>query len=284
MKKLSQFIIRKSWADVLNPTSNTSTTSVLAQLLQDGADEAHKQGGERFDGTNIYGGIIQSIILSKAFAEGIARIGAEFRVHPLTPDQRNITVCRSKWCSSGPYLNPGTKPKIFNGTWSEWRDYAPELGYGQWQEGLQLFRTYPQPDDVATAWTRLSFPMKRYGYAWSFSTKTVKAATAILMLHTFIIAIHCCYLLFTGRSYNFASSLGDLVALALNSQAPAALKSASVASDKGASWARQTTVREYQGREKDGIDRLELVTNEDGVKSLEDGSLHRRIVAGKRYQ
>lgn len=281
MKSQTQFAIRKSWADALNPTSDTSTTSVLAQLLQDGAKEARNQGGKR---TNLDGGIVQSIILSKAFADGIARIGAEYRVHPLMPKHRNVTVCRNKWCSSGPYINPGIEPKVLNFTWDEWREKSSELTYGQWQEGAQLFQSYPEPDDLATQWTQLSFPMKRYGYAWSFSTKTVKVATVVLMLHTLIIAIHCFHLLFVGRSYNFASSLGDLIALALNSHPPAALSSTSVAIKKDSNWARRTAVRELQGLEKDKVDRLELVADEDGINSVGDGFLHRRVITGKRYQ
>lgn len=278
--------IRKDWADALNPISNTTSKPLLAELLQDGANQAVQQ----FEKTSKEGGVeflmsVHSSLLSRVVADGLARIGAEYSVNPRTPDQRNVTICRNRWCSSGPYLSPLSKPKICNGTKSEWFNYfATEFRYGYREPDNQLLHSYPEPKDIATSWTRVAFPVKRYGYAWSLEPTTVKIATVVLMLHTLIIIIHCCYLILTGRCYSFASSLGDLVALALNSQQPAAFKSASVGIGKSTSWSRPISVRESQGHEKDAVDRLEMVADEHGVKSVEDASLHRRLVAGKRYQ
>lgn len=269
----------------MNPTSDTSSTSLLAQLLQDGTGQADQQIQKPYDGTNesfIFG---QSNILARAIADGIARIGAEYSLDPLDSNGANVTVCRNQWCSNGPYHIGPLGPEIFNGTSSDWPEYASELSYGNsGVSDYQFLHSYREPNDIATSWTRITFPIKNYGYAWSLEPTTVKIATAILMLHTLIIIIHCCYLILTGRCYSFASSLGDLLALALNSRQPDAFKSASVAIGRSTSWSRPISVRESQGREKDTVDRLELIADAHGVKSVEDASLHRRPVAGKRYQ
>ena len=284
LKHSNEITIRKDWADALNPVSNTSTTSILAKLLNDGAEVARQQG-RSYDASLLSQNITYSVMLSKAFADGLSRIGAEYRVNPLFTSQRNITICRHQWCSSGTF-DAATigGPRIFNGTWEEWDGYTTDLNYGARQGDQQLLHSYPKPDDADTVWTRISFPRMRYGYAWSFDTVTVKVATAVLMSHTLIIVLHCCFILYTGRSYNFASSLGDLLALALNSRPPAALESTSVGVNKGKSWARTTAVREFQSLEKDGVDRLEIVANESGTTELGDGDLHRRVIAGKRYR
>lgn len=283
-KKQYPFTIRKAWADALNPASNTSDTTVLAQLLQDGAAKAGPDPMGDFAPALNFPSSVQAVILSKAVADGLSRIGAEYRVNPLVSSARNVTVCRNEWCSSGIFVNPPIGPGILNGTVANWNDYFEDFSYGDWPDDEQILHSFSEPENVDSVWTRVSFPVKRYGYAWSSNTVTVKVATAVLMLHVLVIGIHCCFLLITGLSYSYASSLGELIALALNSRPPTVLKSASVAIVKSASWTRPTAVRETPGRQEDAVDRLELVADEDIGESVEKGSLHRRLVAGKRYQ
>ena len=274
--------IRKAWADALNPTSNTSDTSILAQFLRDGAAKAPDNAG--YDVTiGKVSGIMEATLLSKAIADGLSRIGAEYRVNPLRGIERNATMCHNGWCSSGPFAIAQSRPTILNSTYSEGREFLGDFAYIDMDESTML-HSFPEPEDASSVWTRVSFPLSHYGYAWSFNTKTVKIATANLMLHALIIVIHCCFLLVSGRSYFYASSLGDLIALALNSTPPAAMESASVAIRKGASWTRPTAVRETRRRGDMGIDRVEIVTDDDVGESVEKDPLHRRLVPGKRYQ
>ncbi len=252
--------------------------------MQDGITKANQEIVSPYDETVEYPGTVESIILSKAIADGLARIGSEYRVNPLYSYEREVTVCRNRWCSSGAFVNPGMDPAILNGTVGQYSSYTRDLRTLPWTDEDQLLQSFAEPANVDDVWTKISFPVKRYGYAWSFDTVTIKIATAVLMLHALIIIIHSCVLLFTGRSYAYASSLGELVALAFNSRPPAALRSTSVAIGKGASWARSTAVRESHGQEKDGVDRLQLVVDEGLHTGVENGLLHRRPVAGKRYR
>lgn len=120
-------------------------------------------------------------------------------------------------------MGPGLNPAILNGTVGPYRSYTEDLSNLPWTDGDQLLQSFAEPANVDDVWTRISFPVKRYGYAWSFNTVTIKVATAVLLLHAVIILVHSCVLLFTGRTYAYASSLGELVALAFSSQPPASL-------------------------------------------------------------
>lgn len=110
-------MIRKAWADTLNPINKTSNTSVLAQLLLDGTAEARQQSFE----TERLTSSAQANMLSKAIADGLARIGAEYRFEPhLTPfpqdklltvstSDRNLTGCRERQCFKRPLLEGQAK-------------------------------------------------------------------------------------------------------------------------------------------------------------------------------
>jgi len=264
--------IRKEWADSLNAADHNSTSTVLANFINDGMRKYKEQ--ELGLAWPAYG---QSVMLSKAVADGLARIGSEYRVNYVV--NRETTICRKGWCSRGPFLNPPLGPSILNGTVAEYDTYYPRLLPNNTG---QILESFPEPADIGDVWTRISFPVKRYGYGWGFGTVTIKVATAVLILHAAIIIIHSCILIFTGRSYSYASSLGELLALAFNSKPPATFKSTSVGISQGSTWARSTAVREDYWKEHEA-DRLKLVV-EDLHKGAEKESLYRRPIVGKRHE
>lgn len=231
--------VHKTWADSLNAASSNSSTK-LADLI-DGASQILKKQ-ENPAGTLVDA---QTKILSMAVAEGLSRIGAEYNVNRGVDDlvqassnshaqtirayntyNSTITLCRKGWCYEGRLVDYTKGPVILNGTREDFRPFYTELSIDTYDNvaGNLLYRSFPEPADIETAWIQISFPMKRYGYGWGFDTVAVKVATVILILHAVIVLAHCCFLFYSGLRYSFIDSLADLVALALTSEPPFAMR------------------------------------------------------------
>lgn len=284
--------IRKGWTDSLNAASANSST-VLADLI-DGALQTFQRQGPRL----LTPVDVQSKILSMAVADGLARIGAEYNVNNgVSPvleggsDSQGydtmanmITICRRGWCSQGYFVDNLLGPAILNGTVSDFSAYYQELDYTFWQNVTgNILHSFPKPADIATSWTRVSFPVHRYGYGWNFNTVGVKVATAILILHAVIIIVHCSLLVYSGFTYSFIGSLGDLVALALVSEPPSTLRSTSVGIARNSTWSQPTTVREV-GEKEYGASRLALTVGGDDKTTDEKAIVRRRPVVGRGYE
>ena len=283
--------LRKDWADSLNAASANSST-VLAELIDNALQVYYEQ-------VPVIGAPVdaQTKILSMAVADGLARIGAEYNVNQgvssfsyggyddQTYDTRNstVTLCRRDWCSQGYFVDSIRGPAILNGTVQDFRAYYEQLSYVTYSNVTNLLRSFPEPTDIATSWTQVAFPVQRYGYGWGFNTVAVQVATAILILHAIIIVVHCCNLMYSGLKYSFIGSLGDLVALALVSEKPAAFKSASVGVARGSTWSQPIAIREV-GEKEFGASKLALVVGEDLRITDKNARLHRRPVVGRGYE
>jgi len=283
--------IRKDWADSLNAASANSST-VLADLIDGALQVSHEQTtktGEVVDA--------QSKILSMAVADGLARIGAEYNVNKgistllqstsgqiYDPMNSTITLCRKAWCSQGYFVDNVLGPAILNGTVDDFRASYEMLAYGFWGNVTgNILHSFPEPADIGTSWTQVSFPVHRYGYGWGFNTVAVKVATAVLILHAVIIIAHCCLIIYSGVAYSFIGSLGDLVALALISKPPSKFKSTSVGIARRSTWSQPTMVREVGAKEY-GISRLALTIGGDHEATDEKAIPHRRPVVGRGYE
>ena len=190
----------------------------------------------------------QAAILSTVIADGLGRIGDEY-------SSQGSVICRNHWCSMGqPIFDIDNNPVMFNGTREETCQVTCNVqgpGVSQIPDGdgpnQQMLYSFPQPANYATEWTEVSLKIKRYGYGWGFNSKIVKAAAAILSIHAIIILAHCCYMLFTGRYYTYADTIGDLVALALKSRPPSQDWNLDTHESRKKSDARTTAVRRVQG-------------------------------------
>ncbi|MCJ1384980.1 hypothetical protein MMC17_008098 [Xylographa soralifera] len=266
--------LQKDWADSLNAGESNSSSTVLTDLLDSGMRKYY----------GIWPQSAQSVILSKVVADGLARIGSEFRIsNATTNDMNDITVCRKGWCSQGPFSHQSTGPMIGNGTWREYQDFSNGGIEDAPFPSSPVLRSFPQPDDIDTAWTRVSFPIERYGYGWGLNSTTIIVAAAVLVLHALVMVIHCCVLVFTGYHYKYAGTLGELIALALGSQQPASLTSTSAGISNGVTWKRAMAIREVS-EEGSKTGRLELVVGECLGEGIEDGLLYRRPVVDKEYE
>ena len=133
----------------------------------------------------------------------------------------NGLIANDKSDSEGWFFDECNGPVILNGSRADYVGYFADLDIGAVTNVTgNLLRSFPRPSDIDTSWTRISFPVKRYGYGWSMNTAAVTIATAILIVHVVVVLAHCCVLIISGFSYSYVGSLGDLVALALNSHVP----------------------------------------------------------------
>lgn len=272
--------IRKDWADSLNAASANSST-VLAELVDSAMLVAHGQATHPGEGVEA-----QSKILSMAVADGLARIGAEYNVNKGIYDPMNstFTLCRKGWCSQGYFVNSAFGPAILNGSVNDSSTSYEILSQGFWVNVTgNIPHSFPEPADIGTSWTQVSFPVHRYGYGWGFDTVAVKVATAVLILHAVIIIAHCCLLIYSGVAYSFIGSLGDLVALALISKPPSTFSSTSVGIARRSTWSQPTTVKEV-GAKDYGISRLALVLGGDLEATDEKAISHRRPQVGRGYE
>lgn len=284
--------IRKGWTDSLNAASANSST-VLADLIDDALQTFRRQGPRTRTPVDV-----QSKILSMAVADGLARIGAEYNVNNGVSTvlqsssgaqgydtmANTITLCRRGWCSQGYFVDNLLGPAILNGTVHDFLAYYHELDYTTWQNVTgNILHSFPEPADIVTSWTQVSFPVQRYGYGWSFNTVGVKVATAILILHAVTIIVHCCLLVYSGVAYSFIGSLGDLVALALISEPPSTLKSTSVGIARNSTRSQPTTIREV-GEKEYGASKLALTVGGDDKTRDEKAIMRRRPVVGRGYE
>ncbi|KAL9041907.1 MAG: hypothetical protein Q9214_003949, partial [Letrouitia sp. 1 TL-2023] len=236
--------VRKPWADGLNALNHTTNTTVLASFVN--ASMSSYRINIPHDGAG-FPGFGHALMLSTAITNGLAAIGLEFA--------HNITACRKGWCSQGPFYTRNSGYIIFNGTEAEGFEacsYSQSLSTypAKDLEGadqlLQSFREPSQREKERQQWTRVSFPVFKYGYGWSFDPVTVRVAAAVLVLHAVVVIMHVAYVLFSGRAYTYAGSLGELLALALESRPPPAevfrppMSSSARKTGEGKVWNRRT--------------------------------------------
>ena len=213
--------MQKDWLDSLNIASLNSSSTLLAEVMEEGLrnpEAAELSSGSEWPVRS------QSIILSAVIADALGRIGSEYSTE-------NLLVCRKSWCSYGSFLfDDQRNPTIFNGTDLEFQtllhgDYDLLSNNGSWLsyypgDPSPNISSFPQPLDYRARWTEVSFTVHRYCYGWGVKGKVVKAAIAILIVHAVIVIAYCCRLVISGRYFDYANSVGELVALALESPPP----------------------------------------------------------------
>ena len=196
----------------------------------------------------------------------------------------NGLIANDKSYPEGLFLDECDGPKILNGSREEYIGYFADLDVGAVTNVTgNLLYSFPRPSDIDSSWTRVSFPVKRYGYGWSMNTAAVKIATAILVAYTIVILAHCLVLMISGVSYSYVGCLGDLVALALNSHAPKSFQSTSVGIARASTWSQRTAIREI-GKKEYGTSRLAMVIGDDLRGGEVNGLIYRKPVVGRGYE
>ena len=134
---------------------------------------------------------------------------------------------RTCWQGAFQYYAPGgILPTLLDGKRSDFIKNEPGnsnlIPYpADGKNSSQILRKFAMPNDIGD-WTEISFPMKRYGYAWALISALVDVAVAVLVLHAAIVAVHCVVVLARSGYHKSEASevrnLGQLLMMALESK------------------------------------------------------------------
>ena len=277
-----RMVLRKEWANSLNPAMPNSSTTLFATLME----QAYNTSGFQDSPADSVGETqvqVSSRVVSAVIADSLGRIGSEL------PANWGVIICRKGWCStSAPQYAFSGNPVLFNGTVGEWNAVASNGARGYWgasnssgfDPSLQVMYSFPQPPDFNTKWTEISLQVNRYGYGWGFRNKIVNAAAAFLILHAIIIFAHCCHLIIYGKCSSYAGSIGELLALALQSAPAQILQSSTLGTppDKGI-WSQPAALRRVKG--SDGHrDQYQIVLGPECGESGRSGIRQRLLQKG----
>ncbi|MCJ1273831.1 hypothetical protein MMC21_001624 [Puttea exsequens] len=231
-----KIVIDQSWADALNVKPIGSNETVIEALMTPRLTPL----GPR---PNVEDTI--SYLLGLHIVEGIARVHSatrgwhfplrKFRAPPIVGPNATcaLLMCHPSRLSCGPGLEEAAKEDL----------------------------------------TRITFSTIRYGYGWGLKGAAVKLANVALLLHAALCLSYAGSCLWRGRTFSIASSIGEMIALAMNSAPTEKLKNTCVGIMSLATWKKVVVVRETRN------DHLELVF-EDGSDDDEIGKVPQ---AGKKY-
>jgi hypothetical protein len=265
--------IHEDWINTLNAANGS--TKVLDSLLQFGIETINTAP---LPNTTISVGKPPSAyleatisqLLAKSIAHGLSRIGAQYAADrfdgPVSLNE--LTTCDSKtnWCSQGLWIAGRSHmplAEIANMSRADIFAYASSRE----DDDTTPPRSFPKPANADAEWTRINFPVKRYGYAYAFEGITLYLSVALLCLHAAIVLAHVVYrVAFDCQTFDFGGSLGSLLVLAMGDRAP-----------KGALWAKRVAVVPFGTVRDESRLKIEVVENSNFNKNdEEDGD-------GKRY-
>ena len=130
-----------------------------------------------------------------------------------------------------------------------------------------------EEEAAASNFTKINFKATRYGYGWGLKGTAIKLANAALLLHAALCFAHTASSLWRGRTYSLAKSIGEMIALAMNSAPTEKLKNTCAGIKSLGTWKKNVVVRETT------VDRIELIF-EDGS---DDEQIGKTLKPGKRY-
>lgn len=230
--------IQESWANMLN-TMNGST-KVLDNLLQSGITALEDDLSKRNTNTTSefsreykYFETTISQLLAKTVANGLSRIGAQYAADRFIDhiSLNNLTICNQKtrWCSEGPFLTARYMPLAVTANTSREESYlyhrpgsATSNSPSWFHDPNPIMRSFPMPVNAEEMWTRIDFPVRKYGYGYAFQGVTTYLAATLLCFHAIIVVVHVVYrVAFDAQNYEFGGSLGSLLLLAMGDRVAA---------------------------------------------------------------
>lgn len=122
-------------------------------------------------------------------------------------------------------------------------------------------------------WFPMTVRFSRYGYGYGLRGLTTYLAMAVLLVHVALALAHIAMILVTGWTSSVWDSMGEMMALAINSEPSSSLGNTCVGIDKTSTWRKIVQVREV----REG--HLSLLIQDD----VDDNSIYRRPQAGKKY-
>jgi hypothetical protein len=252
--------IHEDWIETLNAANGS--TKVLDSLLQFGITmlntSALPKPPDRYFEATI------SQLLAKSIANGLSRIGAQYAADRFQAgvSLNELTTCDTKTnlCSENVWV-AGMSHMPLAEIWNKSRwDIFKEASNRDIDDKSPL-QTFAKPATADTDWTRINFPVRRYGYAYAFQGITMYLSVALLCLHAAIVLAHVVYrVAFDCQTFDFGGSLGSLLVLAMGDKAP-----------KGNLWKKRVAVVPY-GTVKDASRyKIEVVDNGSREDEEDDG-------------
>jgi hypothetical protein len=250
--------IDEGWIKSFDASQNNTNSTVIESFVDDGLKVLTDARGSYLNQLPA----ALALILSKGITDGLSRIGSEYVVNSYLDTylrSNNVTVCREGWCSQGPYAKAPTGPAILNGTFDDYMLYFDSDMPAIYDR--PFLTSFPAPHDIDEKWTRISFRVKRYGYRYGFDTSAVKIAAAILLLDVAIVLVHSVATIVDGRTFGYGQSLGELLALAVNSPPTKGFNSGPEGISSSSAWRKTTSVERCAA--EDGLNRrLQIVVDE----------------------
>jgi hypothetical protein len=227
--------LHEEWVDTLNPVNGSSIKSLDA-LLQIGL-QTMKHTVDDITSSNssttpnrayMYFEATIAQLLAKTIANGLSRIGAQYAADHFVGQMsaNTLIVCddETHWCSEGIWYPYRRMPLavVPNMSRSELILYFDgEYARLGWNDTTPTLRSFAKPADADEKWTRISFPVKNYGYGYSFQGITMYLSVALLCLHAAMVLAHVVYrVAIDCQTFDFGGSLGSLLLLAMGERGP----------------------------------------------------------------
>ncbi|KAL8756729.1 MAG: hypothetical protein Q9184_004402 [Pyrenodesmia sp. 2 TL-2023] len=100
-------------------------------------------------------------------------------------------------------------------------------------------------EDLATSgYKRITFNVRRYAYGWVLGGLTVRLANVALLLHALLSLGYATCTLWSGRTFSIAGSVGEAIALAVNSTPTDKLRNTCAGISSLKTWKKVVVVRE----------------------------------------
>lgn len=127
---------------------------------------------------------------------------------------------------------------------------------------------------ASSNYTRVKFHVVRYGYGRGLKGAGIKLANVALLLHAALCLTFAGKYLWTGRSFSLANSMGEMIALAMNSSPTENLRGTCAGIKSLSTWEKIVSMQETSE------EHLEFIFEDDGVML---DQVARAPSAGKRY-
>ena len=129
-------------------------------------------------------------------------------------------------------------------------------------------------EEVASAnYTRVSFHAERYLYGWGFRGTVIKLANIALLLHAALCLVYGIWSVWNGHSFSLAGSIGEMIALAMNSNASEKLRGTCAVIRSLGTWEKNVVLQ------KTNEHHIEFIFEDDS----DDEPRSRPICANTRY-
>lgn len=178
--------ISNSWAKLLDPIIDKRNATTFSSLIATGSRWDYRSAG-----MNTYPGVVVEAVLAAMVVNGMGRYSynTSFLEEYLVMDS-----------SRHKFWYDAILPK--------------NLNFGKGSDAFNISR------NVQDRSTKLQMNVFNYGYAFTSTGKTQKAAMIVLAVYVIVVVVHCLLSVWTGMSSAHWGSPSEIVALALKSKPP----------------------------------------------------------------